>query len=63
MKLITIENKLYKISNKDYVIFEKMIKDARYNDAHNNSENFYKALEYIEEKYKPKAILNGSYNY
>lgn len=57
-KLIVIENKVYRISEKDWVTFKKMIDESRY-----DNEKFYNALEYIENKYKHILTLDGVYNY
>ena len=55
MKLITIENRMYKISNEDFGRFEDFPRD--------DHSELLEFLEFLESKYKIYGIIDGTYNY
>ena len=57
MKLITIENKLYRISNKDYKTHEEQQENGFDSDKH------FDWLQNIEKKYTPIKRIDSCFNY
>ncbi len=57
MKLITIENKLYRISNKGYKVYKKQEEEGYDQDTN------FEWLKNIEKKYTPIKWIDRSFNY